>query len=61
VNIDALDLSVAFAEGETIHTENSYKFTPSMIEALAENGGFSIEQSWSDERSWFSVTLLHAE
>lgn len=61
VNIDALDLSIPFVAGETIHTENSYKFTTSMIESMAENGGFSIEQSWSDEREWFTVTLLRAE
>jgi L-histidine Nalpha-methyltransferase len=61
VNIDALDISVPFVSGETIHTENSYKFTPPMIESMAANGGFSIEQSWSDEREWFTVTLLRAE
>ncbi len=60
VKIRALDLSVPFVSGETIHTENSYKFTPSMIEAMAANGGFRIEQSWSDERKWFTVTLLRA-
>jgi dimethylhistidine N-methyltransferase len=60
VNIRALDLSVPFISGESIHTENSYKFTPSMIEAIAANGGFHIEQSWSDERNWFTVTLLRA-
>ncbi|HVJ05119.1 MAG TPA: L-histidine N(alpha)-methyltransferase [Candidatus Saccharimonadales bacterium] len=61
VNIDALELSVPFISGETIHTENSYKFTPSMLESLARNGGFRLEQSWSDERNWFTVTLLRAE
>ncbi len=60
VNIRALEISVPFASGETIHTENSYKFTPSMIQAMAKNGGFEIEQSWSDERKWFTVTLLRA-
>jgi dimethylhistidine N-methyltransferase len=61
VNIRALDISVPFVSGETIHTENSYKFTPSMIEAIAANGGFRIEQSWSDERKWFTVTLFRAD
>jgi L-histidine N-alpha-methyltransferase len=58
VHIEALDISVSFGQGETIHTENSYKFTPSMIESMAANGGFRLEQSWSDERNWFNVTLL---
>lgn len=61
VNIRALEISVPFFSGETIHTENSYKFTPWMIESMAANGGFRIEQSWSDERKWFTVTLLRAD
>jgi dimethylhistidine N-methyltransferase len=60
VNIRALDVSIPFVSGETIHTENSYKFTPPMIESIASNGGFRIEQSWSDERKWFTVSLLRA-
>jgi dimethylhistidine N-methyltransferase len=60
VSIPALNISVPFVSGETIHTENSYKFTPAMIESIAANGGFRIEQAWSDERNWFTVTLLRA-
>lgn len=60
VDINALDISVRFVQGETIHTENSYKFTPSMIESLAGNSGFTIEHRWSDELNWFNVTLLRA-
>jgi dimethylhistidine N-methyltransferase len=60
VNLKALEISIPFVSGETIHTENSYKFTPWMIESMATNGGFQIEQSWSDERNWFTVTLLRA-
>jgi len=58
VKIAALNLSVAFGRGETIHTENSYKFTEAMIEGIAWNAGLSIEQQWSDERGWFTVSLL---
>jgi uncharacterized SAM-dependent methyltransferase len=46
--------------GETIHTENCYKYTPGMIESMAHNGGFSIERAWSDERDWFRINLLRA-
>ncbi len=60
VAIKALNVQISFAAGETIHTENSYKFTPPMIDSMAVNGGFRIEQSWSDEREWFTVTLLRA-
>jgi L-histidine N-alpha-methyltransferase len=60
VRIPALNLSLSIAAGETIHTENSYKFTPQMIDAIAVNGGFRIERAWSDERDWFRVSLLRA-
>ena len=60
VTIPALALSLKFAKGETIHTENSYKFTMPMVEAIAANGGLKIEHTWSDERSWFTVHLLRA-
>jgi dimethylhistidine N-methyltransferase len=60
VNIAALGMSVQFARGETIHTENSYKFTMSMVEAIANNGGFVLERTWSDPREWFTVHLLRA-
>jgi L-histidine N-alpha-methyltransferase len=60
VSIPALNMNVHFARGETIHTENSYKFTMPMIEAIANNGGFSLEHTWSDPREWFTVHLLRA-
>jgi len=57
VSIPALDLEAEFAEGESIHTENSYKFTAESIAAIVERAGFSITQSWTDEREWFGVYL----
>jgi L-histidine N-alpha-methyltransferase len=60
VNVDALALSIEFRKGETIHTENSYKFTMPMIEAIAGNGGFTIEHTWADPKRWFTVHLLRA-
>jgi L-histidine Nalpha-methyltransferase len=60
VQIPALKLQVPFFAGESIHTENSYKFTPAMIKAVAYNGGFKVERAWSDERHWFAVSLLRA-
>jgi L-histidine Nalpha-methyltransferase len=50
-------LSVSFQVGETIHTENSYKFTLESIAKLLEAAGFSTVQTWRDERGWFAVTL----
>jgi dimethylhistidine N-methyltransferase len=47
--------SVIFAEGETIHTENSYKYTPETFTALAREAGWTSARMWSDPRRWFGV------
>jgi dimethylhistidine N-methyltransferase len=61
VRIDALGLDVAFAKGETIHTENSHKYTAAQIERIAHATGFAIARTWTDEREWFTDALLVAE
>jgi|ERR1043165_2842922 dimethylhistidine N-methyltransferase len=60
VRIDALDLEVAFADGETIHTENSYKFDDAALAALAERTGFTVARRWTDARHFFADVLLVA-
>jgi len=57
VTIPTLELEVKFARGESIHTENSYKFTPESIGAIVERAGFAVTQRWTDERDWFGVYL----
>jgi dimethylhistidine N-methyltransferase len=57
VRIDLLETEVRFGAGERIHTENSYKYTPSMIQAVLANGGFTLERTWKDSRHWFAVHL----
>jgi L-histidine Nalpha-methyltransferase len=57
VRIAAAQLDVYFEEGESIHTENSYKFTDATIRMLLRDAGFELEQTWTDERGWFSVAL----
>lgn len=48
----------AFAEGETIHTENSWKYEIEGFRALAERGGFRPALSLSDPDGLFSVHVL---
>jgi dimethylhistidine N-methyltransferase len=50
-------LQLHFMDGETIHTENSYKFTHEAVRILLENAGFDVEQTWMDNRRWYAVTL----
>jgi len=48
----------AFAEGERVHTEYSYKYDDAGIAALARSGGFEIAQTWTDPRRLFAVVFL---
>jgi dimethylhistidine N-methyltransferase len=57
VRIRALQLEVQFADGETIHSENSYKYRPGEVMTLLAAAGFEVSQSWSDARNWFEVVL----
>lgn len=47
-----------FRPGETIHTENSYKYTVQSFRALAQEAGWRPLATWTDERGWFSVHAL---
>ncbi len=49
-----------FAEGETLHTENSYKFTQDSLRALAIQGGFTPGPVWMDPQRLFSLHWLVA-
>jgi dimethylhistidine N-methyltransferase len=53
--------SVTFEAGETIHTENSCKYTPEGFLRLAKSAGFAGHRMWTDPRAWFGVFLLTAE
>jgi dimethylhistidine N-methyltransferase len=50
--------AVAFADGESIWTESSYKYAPADLEALAAAGGFRLTRCWTDARRWFAVLYL---
>ncbi len=44
-----------FALGESIHTENSYKYRQADFQALLLAAGYSRVQAWTDERGWFGM------
>lgn len=50
-----------FEEGETIHTENSHKFTVDGLRALAVKAGFRPAAVWTDPERMFSVHWLQAK
>lgn len=58
VRIDALDLEVSFDEGESIHTENSYKYSEEMVRSLTGEAGFEVARVWTDGEARFADVLL---
>jgi dimethylhistidine N-methyltransferase len=49
---------ISFRAGETIHTENSYKYTVAQFQDLARCAGWMPERSWTDAKNLFSVHQL---
>ena len=58
VKLESLDMEVEFKKGETIHTENSKKFTKKSIEDMVKPAGLSIQNWYSDPDGWFSLVLM---
>jgi dimethylhistidine N-methyltransferase len=58
VHIAAIGLEVDFAAGETIHTENSYKYSQAEIDAIASPAKLRREFQWLDSAGTFSVNLF---
>ncbi|NQW00579.1 MAG: L-histidine N(alpha)-methyltransferase [Rhodospirillales bacterium] len=54
------DQVFAFAEDETIHTENSYKYSIDGFHTLARRAGLTPVQVWTDPAKLFSVHYLSA-
>jgi len=48
---------ISFEEGETIHTENSHKYSVEEFGQLASDW-FEVEKVWTDEEDLFSVQYL---
>jgi len=55
------DYRFAFGKGESIHTENSYKYSIDGFRALAASAGFRGEKVWLDGKALFSLHGLVAD
>ncbi|MDI5932737.1 L-histidine N(alpha)-methyltransferase [Halomonas kalidii] len=51
----------AFARGETLHTENSCKYSREGFQALAGRAGYRSSAVWSDAEELFSVHYLSSD
>ena len=49
---------IEFAEGETIHTENSYKYSVAGFQSIARASGWRPLRVWTDRAQLFSLHLL---
>jgi dimethylhistidine N-methyltransferase len=58
VYIGALGRSFRFRKGESIHTENSYKFELDQIRKIVDESGFSVKEFFTDADAWFGLALL---
>jgi len=56
-----LGTSFSFRPGESIHTENSYKYSIDRFAALARGSGWKVRETWTDRARMFSVHALMAE
>ena len=58
--VELAGLLHAFEEGETLHTENSYKFTIDGLREMAVRAGYRPGPVWTDRQRMFSLHWLHA-
>ncbi|MBZ0265942.1 L-histidine N(alpha)-methyltransferase [bacterium] len=52
------DQEYSLREGETIHTENSYKYTPQQIKELGESADYKLLAAWYDDKKYFSINYF---
>ncbi len=52
--------AVEFRRGETIHTENSYKYAVERFRSHASGAGWTSVVTWTDEQNYFSVHVLQS-
>ena len=58
VKVIKLNQVFDFERGETIHTENSYKYSLKSIEQLANKSNLRVERNFLDKNEWFNLAFL---
>ena len=53
--------TIEFRAGETIHTENSYKYSIESLAALARGVGWRSAGVWTDKRHYFSIQAFRLD
>jgi len=60
VELPAMNLRIRFAQGESIWTESSYKYTDDAIVEMGSKAGFASSKQWIDAEAQFALTLFRA-
>lgn len=58
INIASTGENIQITEGESLHTENSYKFSTNRIEKLGSCGGLYIKDIFYDSKEWFGLVYF---
>lgn len=58
VRVGAIKKTFHFKKGETIHTENSYKYSQNNLNELVKNAGLEMIQSFTDRKKQYTLILL---
>lgn len=58
VMIGSIGSTFYFKKGETIHTENSYKFTENRLKELVKNAGLEVIRNFTDPKKQYSLIML---
>jgi L-histidine N-alpha-methyltransferase len=58
VTIGKIDLTVSFSPDETIHTENSYKYSVADIRDMGHEARLTLQRTWFDRQQYFLVGLF---
>jgi L-histidine Nalpha-methyltransferase len=58
VYIREIDSTFDFGIGESIHTENSYKYTIKQIDTLAKRCNLKVKKHFTDRNRWFDLAMF---
>ncbi len=57
-SVDIYNGKINFQKGESIHTENSYKYSKDEFSFLSEEAGFRVKKVLTDEKDFFGIFFL---
>jgi len=58
VKVGSIEKSFRFKKGETIHTENSYKYSQNTLNVLVKKAGLKVIRKFTDPKKQYALVLL---